>query len=232
MPSPSQRARLATVVLALTAAGAAVAGTIAGLGVPAAATAAGAPAGASIGKAVSIDPGFLTTSQLPQGSRYGSWNATRIFDGVPKRATFCLEDALPAADTRYVSYRAKKSVAAEQYVTVLAGDAAAAELYADVRSQIQGCFKEWLDLDIPQYADGKRKASWKRYGASQVEDGLSVYGVFTKPPKGFAKTVHMYAVGRDGAAVTVLHLAVLGKKKSAPVNTFTSAGGTAVRQMF
>lgn len=239
MSSVRLRGRLATASLALFAGGSAIAGVVAGLGVPAAASDAAAPARPAaaagtgeIADAVSIDPGFLSASQLPQGSRYGTWTASRIYSGVPKTATFCLADALPAAETRYVSYKGKKNVAAQEYVTVTDSEAEAQALVAELRAQIQRCYTEWLDLDIPQYNDGQRKASWKRYGTEKIEDGLTVFGVFTVPPKGFAKTTHLYGVGRDGNAVMVMHLGVIGARGDAPVKPFTKSGGKGLRQVF
>jgi hypothetical protein len=111
------RGRVASAALALCASGTAFGGLVAGLGVPAAASDVAAPAGpvaaasasdpSEIGTAVSIDPFFLKASQLPNGKRYGSWKASRIYNGVPRHPKFCLDGALPAAETRYVTYRGK-----------------------------------------------------------------------------------------------------------------------------
>ncbi len=238
MSSVRLRGRLATAALALFAGSTAIAGTVAGLGVHAVASGAAAPAPAvassagEIGQAVSLDPGFLRTSQLPQGPRFGRWSAGRIYNGVPKTATFCLDDALPAPETRYVSYKGKKNVAAQEYVTVLDTETEARALVASLRAQIQRCYTEWLDLDIPAYKNGQRTASWKRYGTKKIEDGLTVFGVFTVPPKGFAKTTHLYGVGRDGNAVMVMHLGVIGARGDAPVKSFTKSAGKGLRQVF
>lgn len=234
------RSRLATAALALTAAGTAFGGLVAGLGVPAAATAVAAPAaapmapaeGPEIGEGVSLDPAFLKAKQLPQGARYGTWKASKIYTGTPRNPKFCLQDVLPAAETRYVTYRGKTNVAAEEFVTVTASDAAAQALVNTVRAQVQSCFQTWLDTDIPQYREGHRKASWKRYGTERVEDGMTVIGVFTVPPKGYVKTSHLYAIGRDGHVVTVFHLGVPGDKTNAPVKAFTKAGAKGLRQVF
>ncbi|GAA0622366.1 hypothetical protein GCM10009547_26540 [Sporichthya brevicatena] len=228
------RGRIATAALALCAAGTAFGGLVAGLGVPAAATDVAAPAPSEkqeIGVGVSRLPSFLKTSQLPQGSRYGKWKASGVYTGTPRNPKFCLgHDVLPAAETRYRTYRGKKNVAAEEFVTIADNEAAAAALVSKLRTQIQGCYSEWLDADIPQYREGKRSASWKRYNTYAVEDGMTVIGVFTVPPKGFVKTTHLYAVGRDGAMVVVLHLGVPGGKAKAPAAKFTTAGATALRQ--
>lgn len=232
------RGRVATAALALCAAGTAFGGLVAGLGVPAAASNLAAPAaalpadGPQIGEGVSRGPSFLSTSQLPQGSRYGKWKGSGVYTGTPKNPKFCLENVLPAAETKYRTYRGKKNVAAEEFVTVADSPAAAAELVSKVRAQVQACYRTWLDTDIPQYREGKRKASFKRYGTETVEDGMTVIGVFTVPPKGFVKTSHLYAIGRDGSFVVVLHLGVPGTKANAPVGKFTSSGAKALRQAF
>lgn len=232
------RSRLATAALALCAAGTAFGGLVAGLGVPAAASDAAAPAATlptetpEIRPGVALAPGFLTASQLPQGKRYGTWKAGRIYEGVPRNPKFCLEGALPAPETSYVTYRGKTNVAAEEYVTVTDSAAAARALVASLRSQIQACYQQWLDTDIPQYRDSERRASWKRYGTAQVEDGLTVIGVFTVPPKGFVRTSHLYAIGRDGHVVVLLHLGVPGDRSNAPVKGFTKVGAKGLRQVF
>lgn len=238
-PSSRLGGRLATAALAFCAAGTAFGGLVAGLGVPAAASDAAAPAPmrpaetaetAESGEGVSLAPGFLKATQLPQGKRYGTWKASRVYAGVPRNPKFCLDGALPAPQTRYVTYRGKTNVTAEEFVTVTESDAAAQALVASLRSQIQSCYQEWLDTDIPQYRDGLRKASWKRYGTERVEDGMTVIGVFTVPPKGFVKTSHLYAIGRDGRVVVVFHLGVPGDRSNAPVKGFTKAGAKGLRQ--
>ena len=236
------RSRLATAALAITAAGTAFGGLVAGLGVPASATAVGAPVAAAmaseydgpgeIGTGVSLAPSFLKAAQLPQGARYGNWKASGIYTGTPRNPKFCLENVLPAAETRYKTYRGKTNVAAEEFITVTGSDAEAQALVNALRTKIQGCYQTWLNTDIPQYRDGKRSASFKRYGTAQVEDGMTVIGVFTVPPKGFVKTSHLYAIGRDGNKVVVFHLGVPGDKTNAPVAGFTKIGAKGLRQAF
>ena len=241
MTSLRLRGRLASAALALCASGTAFGGLVAGLGVPAAASGVAAPQtsvastaseGPEIGDAVSRAPGFLTAAQLPQGKRYGTWRTSRIYSGVPRHAKFCLDGVLPAAETRYVTYRGKTGVAGEEFVSVADSDADAAALVNSLRTKVQGCYQEWLNADIPAYNSGQRKASWKRYGTAQVEDGMTVIGVFTVPPKGFVKTAHLYAIGRDGNVVVVFHLGVPGGKGNAPVAGFSKAGAKALRQVF
>ncbi len=231
------RSRLATAALAITAAGTAFGGLVAGLGVPASATAVAAPAASDngpgeIGTGVSLAPSFLKASQLPQGNRYGTWKASKIYTGTPRNPKFCLEDVLPAAETRYKTYRGKTNVAAEEFITVTGSDTEAQALVNEVRAQVQSCFQTWLNADIPQYRDGHRKASWKRYGTTRVADGMTVVGVFTVPPKGFVKTSHLYAIGRDGNKVVIFHLGVPGDRSNAPVAGFTKAGAKGLRQAF
>ena len=231
------RGRIATAALALCAAGTAFGGLVAGLGVPAAASgvaapAAGPAAGPEIGEGVTRGPSFLRTSQLPQGSRYGNWRGGSVYAGTPRNPKFCLENVLPAAETQYRTFRGKTNVAAEEFVTVADSAAAAAALVDKVRAQVQRCYQTWLDTDIPQYAEGKRSAGFKRYGTVGVEDGMTVIGVFTVPPKGFVKTAHLYAIGRDGNFVVILHLGVPGTKANAPVAKFTNSGAKALRQAF
>ncbi|MGQ0630931.1 MAG: hypothetical protein ACT4P1_07800 [Sporichthyaceae bacterium] len=253
MSSTGTRRSVAPFALAVCAALTAIAGTAAGLGVPATAAPAAAPAAQTaalrtpalslatmenvgsareIGTAVSAEPGFLTAAQMPVGKRYGNWSRTGSFAGVPAAPVFCLEDALPAAQTRYVAFRGKKAVSAQEFVTVTGSEAAAVDLVNTVGIQIADCYQRWLDLDIDDYREGKRTASWKRYGGAEVEEGITFYGVFTVPPRGFARTTHLYAVGRDGNAVVVVHLAMLGPSDNAPDKAFRKLTKQALAQAF
>ncbi|MGQ0623723.1 MAG: hypothetical protein ACT4PP_03570 [Sporichthyaceae bacterium] len=253
MSSTGARRSLVPFALALFAGVTAIAGTAAGLGVPATATPVAAPAAqaaavraplASLatmgdvggvgesGEAGTLEPAFLTADQMPLGERYGTWKRTGSFAGVPAAPVFCLDSALPAEQTRYVAFRGKKAVSAQQFVTLTESAAAAADLVSEVGSQIAGCYQQWLDLEIDEYREGKRSASWKRYGGAAVEDGITFYGVFTVPPKGFARTTHLYAVGRDGSAVVVVHLAMLGPADNAPDKAFRKVTKQALAQAF
>lgn len=227
--------RLASVSLAVCAGITAVAGLATGVVVPAGA-AGGRAVSASLVPAVASGPTeakFLTAAQLPQGPRYRSWKAMPARAGLPDPRTFCLGGTMSPTTTSYTAYRSGTEAGAQHFIAVGATDARATALAAKLKAKIQGCFQEWLELTGHSIYQGKRiTASWKRYGTYDVADGLTVWGVFTSPPKPTPPTTHLYAVGRDGRTVTVLHLGLNGVQKDAPAGPFTETAETAMREMY
>ena len=57
--------------------------------------------------------------------------------------------------------------------------------------------------------------------------------MFTVPPKKAADPMtHMFAVGREGSTVMVVHMGVVGAKSRAPVNSFTTTAKKALRRLY
>ncbi len=137
-----------------------------------------------------------------------------------------------ADQTSYRAYTGSApKVSAQEYLIQAGSEAEATQLTDKLGTRLQNCYKEWLNLEIEAYNDAPRTASWERYRTTSVADGLTVYGVFTSPPKKFDKATHMYAVGRDGDRVMVLHLSLVGTQKTAPDSVFRSSAAHAVRIM-
>lgn len=229
MASQRVPGRARTVGVGLLAAGTAIAGVITGLGVPSSASEA-SPSTAAV---TTLDgPNYLTATALPQGARFGTWSAGQIVNGLPAKAPFCLDNAFDPATTSNRPYAGKSKVAAEELVSVLPNAQAADALTAKLRTQIQGCFQQWLNMDIPAYRTGKRTASWVRYASTSAPNDPTIYGVFTVPPAGYDPATNLYAVGRRGNTVMVVHLVLVGDKTDAPTAAFRSSAQAAVAALY
>ncbi|MGQ0844308.1 MAG: hypothetical protein ACT4QF_09235 [Sporichthyaceae bacterium] len=214
--------------VALTCASAAV---VLGFRVPATASAAHQPSLPPAAAPAGQDaPRFVDPAAMPQGDRFGHWGATAVRAGLPKATGFCLNGIFDAAQTSHRAYKgAAPKVNATQYIVQAAGEPQATALVAKLGKRLEGCYREWLNLDIDAYENAPRTASWQRYRTSGVADGLTVYGVFTVPPKQFDKATHLYGVGRDGDRVTVLHLTLVGSQSQAPDTAFRKSATHALR---
>jgi hypothetical protein len=215
--------RFATVALGVGTAAAAVACVLAG---PGTAVAQPDPSAASTG------PLFVSTDALPHGDRFGTWRGGAAIEGVPGKAPFCLGGEFDAKTTKYRTYSAAPKVAGQEYLSVQPTAAAAVALTAKLDRDLRECYKSWLSLNIPAYHDHKRSASWEKYTSSSPNSVMTVYGVFTVPPKGYDPATHLFGVGREGNTVMVLHMSMVGTKRNAPVSAFTDSANTALQVMY
>lgn len=226
----TSRSRYGAVGMALLAVSSATAAMLAGLGVPATASSQDSTPPAVTTTTKQTSPRFIEPAAMPQGERFGSWGASAVRTGLPKRAGFCLDGLFKAEQTSYRPYTGSApKVTAQEYV-IQAGSATEADkLVTKLGTRLQNCYKEWLNLEIAAYQDAPRTASWERYRTSSVGDGLTVYGVFTVPPKKFDRATHLYGVGRDGDRVMVLHMSLVGSQSDAPDDVFRSSAAHALR---
>jgi hypothetical protein len=216
----TSQGRFATMALGVGTAVAAIAGVLAG---PGTAMAQNTTAAATDG------PLFVNTDALPHGARFGAWEGSAASTGVPGKAPFCLGGEFDAKTTKYRTYSAAPKVAGQEYLSVAPTATAAGALVSKLGRDLQECYKEWLSLNIPAYHDHKRSASWERY---TLANGITVYGVYTVPPKGFDPATHLFAVGREGNTVMVLHISMVGTKANSPVSDFTKSASTALAVMY
>lgn len=229
MESQGVSGRARTIGVGLLAAGTAIAGVITGLGVPSSASET-SPSTAAV---TTVDgPNYLTATALPQGDRFGSWSAGPVDNGLPAKSPFCLDGVFDPSSTGHRSYFGKSKVAAEELVSVPGSGQAADALVAKLRTQIQGCYQQWLNMDIPAYRNGKRSASWVRYASSDSPTEPTIYGVFTVPPPGFDHATNLFAVGRRGNAVMLMHLVLVGDKADAPATAFRASAVAAVAALY
>jgi hypothetical protein len=221
--------RTRTIGVGLLAACTAVAGVITALGIPSSAS----QTSASTTAVTTADgPNYLAAAALPQGTRFGNWTAGPIDNGLPAKAPFCLDGVFDPSTTGNRGYYGKTKVAAEEMVSVLGSPQAADDLVTKLRTQIQGCYQQWLNMDIPAYRKGHRSASWARYASTDAPEDLTIYGVFTVPPAGFDPATNLYAVGRRGTTVMVMHMVLVGNRKDAPELPFQSSATTAMSTLY
>lgn len=221
--------RARTIGVGLLAACTVVAGVITALGVPSSASET-SPSTAAVATADS--PNYVAVAALPQGARFGSWTAGAIDNGLPAKSPFCLDGVFDPSTTGNRGYYGKTKVAAEELVSVLGSSQAADDLVSKLRTQIQGCYQQWLNMDIPAYRKGHRSASWARYASSDAPDEPTIYGVFTVPPPGFDHATNLYAVGRRGNTVMVMHMVLVGDRGNAPAVQFQSSAMAAMSTLY
>jgi hypothetical protein len=68
------------------------------------------------------------------------------------------------------------------------------------------------------------------YPHADIEDGLSLRGVFTTGD-GVEPGTALYGIGRDGRYVTVIELDQIGTRAGAPIAKFTRTAKTGLAQL-
>ncbi|MFL1899608.1 hypothetical protein ACJWDR_10965 [Streptomyces tauricus] len=188
------------------------------------------PAGAVVNTSAPVSvtssnaPKFLAASQLPPHPS-SAWTAGKVTPGVPDELVFCLEDALPGYDSSYRDFRTDLETNAQQ-LTVVVGSTAKADALAErLNKEIKACAAK------AEQADPEVEATLKDYGKLPVEEGAHVYGVHTSSSWG-ATDINLYAVGRDGRAVTVVKWGQMGDFSDAPVKAFKKTTTAAVNKLY
>ncbi|MFD0412368.1 hypothetical protein [Streptomyces sp. NPDC127108] len=168
-------------------------------------------------------PKFLSASELPPHAS-SAWHAGPITSGQPDPLPMCGGEALPSTSV-HRAYRTDLDTGALQ-VTVVERDVQRAKAFAELlRKDLAGCAKKVM----AQYPDVT--AAQKYYGKVDVEEGAHVYGVHTEASWG-ASDINMYAVGRDGRTVTLVHWGQMGDFSDAPVSAFKTTTATAVKKLY
>ncbi|MGX5186852.1 hypothetical protein ACWKT5_29835 [Streptomyces avermitilis] len=185
-------------------------------------TAVAGPAGAAVRGGGS--PAFLSAAELPPHPT-SSWTAGKVTDGVPDELRLCLDAALPGDDSRYRAYRTDLDTSARQLTMVLGDEATAKGRTARLNEDIRSCATR-IERPYPE-----TDAVLKDYGTLPVEEGAHVYGLHTATSWG-ASDIHLFSVGRDGRAVTVVEWAQLGDFTDAPVTAFKKTTTTAVNKLY
>ncbi len=198
------------------------AASLSGLAVTVAAVSTGLTGTAS---AAAAAPGFLAPKHLPPHAT-SSWSAGKVTAGLPDPVPFCFDGELPGGDaTWYREFRTDLDTGAVQTTVVSRSAAAARELAAELNQAMTRCAAELEQQDPGITAD------WKDYGSLPVEEGADVYGVHVASTAG-STDIHLFSVGRDGNAVTVVHWGQLGDFSDAPVAAFRKTTTTAVNRLY
>ncbi|MFD9339633.1 hypothetical protein ACFWBF_35425 [Streptomyces sp. NPDC060028] len=175
--------------------------------------------------AVAADgPAFLDARELPPQAGT-SWHAGPVTDGTPDPLPFCVGEALPGATSRHRAFWTDVDTGAVQVTVVERDETAARSLAALFDSAVKGC------AERVQQQDPEVKAEWRDYGRVGAEDGASVKGVRTTHAW-TGSDVHLFAVGRDGRTVTVVHWGRMGTFTDAPVSAFKKTTRTAVNKLY
>ncbi|MFJ1601366.1 hypothetical protein [Streptomyces sp. NPDC088261] len=172
--------------------------------------------------AAPVPPAFLAASQLPAAST--PWTAGPVRAGAAD--DFCVEGVAPDANTKHREFRTELDTGARQTITVAADEKKAKALAAKLRTAIEGC----LDRLQAEYPGLEGEALY--HGRIAVEEGADVYSVDTADPEVGSTDIALYAVGRDGRAVTVIGWSRLGDLEGAPLNGFRTTTRVAVAKLY
>jgi hypothetical protein len=182
---------------------------------------AGGLLGAAPALAQAPDPGFLAAGDLPPHPS-SRWHAGPVTAGRPDPLPFCGGETLPSTARSRV-FRTDVDAQAVQVVVVERDERRAADYAEVLRRSLASCAKRAAqDPDVT--------ATQKSYGKLDVEEGAHVYGLHTVTSWG-ASDVSLWAVGRDGRAVTLVGWGALGGFDSAPVKAFQRTARTAVNKL-
>jgi hypothetical protein len=196
---------------------------LAALGLTLAASSPGAAAGGAAGAGAKARvPGFLAAGDLPPHPS-SAWWAGEVTAGLPEEP-FCLDGALRAARSHHRAFHTDLDTNATQIAVTSPSNAAASRLAASLRASVAACAADWL-RETPGGT-----ASWEDYGGLAVGGGAHVYGVHVSIPDS-EPSVHLFGVGRDGKAVTVVRWGQMGDLGQAPVGDFKRTTRTAVQKL-
>ncbi|EPH44649.1 hypothetical protein STRAU_2207 [Streptomyces aurantiacus JA 4570] len=168
-------------------------------------------------------PRFLAPSELPPHAS-SDWYAGPVTAGQPDPLPMCGGEALPSISV-HRAYRTDLDTGALQVTVVERSEQRAKDFAELVRKDLAGCAKKVMKQN-PDIT-----AAQKYYGKVNAEEGAYVYGVHTKAPWG-ASDINMYAVGRDGNTVTLVHWGQMGGFADAPVAGFKTTTATAVNKLY
>ncbi|NEA43692.1 hypothetical protein [Streptomyces sp. SID11385] len=183
---------------------------------------AGGLLGAAPAFAQSAGPHYLTAGELPPHPS-SRWYAGPVTAGRPDPLPLCGGETLPSTAS-HRTFRTDVDARALQVVVVERDERRAADYAELLRRSLARCAEHAAE-------DPDVTATRKSYGRLDVEEGAHVYGLHTVT-RGGASDVSLWAVGRDGRAVTLVRWAQLGGFDSAPVKAFRRTTVTAVDKLY
>lgn len=167
---------------------------------------------------------FLSKSQFPQGDRWENWHQTAIKNGLQDPSHLCVEQILPESRTTYRAFYTDLDAGGVQYVVKAKDTAAAKKLVTRIKDRLPVCGERAAD-EMPE-----GEFHIVKYSHQDVEDGLSLRGLFTTGD-GVESGTTLYGIGRDGRYVTVVELDQIGEKSGAPITKFTKTARTGLQQL-
>ncbi|MEN8653993.1 hypothetical protein ABCR94_26165 [Streptomyces sp. 21So2-11] len=174
--------------------------------------------------AASAAPKFLSASQLPAASP--AWVAGAVKQGLPASQSPCTAGSVPKAGTKYRDFRTDLDTGARQTITVAATEAKAKALAAKIRTSITGC------LHRLQMADPGLEGEAFYHGKVNVAAGAHIHSLDTNSPEVGTVDINLFAIGRDGKAVTVVQWGQMGSLDAAPLAGFKKTAGVAVGKLY
>lgn len=172
----------------------------------------------TVGAARAAGPEFLPVQDLPNDP---TWVAGPIEIGEPDPEEFCVGHVIMEAGTRHRSYQTDLDTFARQHIMRATTDQAAARLQHRLDRAVRGC----ADAYEEEYPGSI--ATFKRYGRQEIGDSVAVFGVFVEDDFG-ALSANLFAVGRDGTAVTAVRYGRIGREADVPVRAFERTARRAV----
>lgn len=168
-------------------------------------------------------PRFLAPSELPPHPS-SDWYAGPVTPGQPDPLPMCGGEGLPSISV-HRTYRTDLDAGALQVTVVERSEQRAKEFAELLRKDLATCAEKVMrqNPDIT--------ASQKYYGKVTAEEGAHVYGVHTEASWG-ASDINLYAVGRDGNTVTLVHWGQMGGFADARVTDFKKTTATAVNKLY
>lgn len=169
-------------------------------------------------------PAFLSPAELPPHPS-SSWSSGDILDGLPHPLPFCFGGTLPGTTSQYREFWTDLDANATQVTVVSQNETTAATLAALWEESIQECAHTTVEQDPDASAD------WRDLGSVDVEEGAHLYGVHVAHSWG-ATDIHLFAVGRDGNAVTLVRWGQMGDFQDANPADFEQTARTAVNKLY
>ena len=163
---------------------------------------------------------FVPKSDLPQASKYTPWTASAPKAGLPSPMYTCIKGILPAGKTSYQTFSSDMTAEVRETITRTGSSAAAKTLVTQLRRAVRNCDDRLDDV-----------TSINRVGAWDIEDGLTLHGVYSAP-EGSEYNFQLFAIGRDGRKVIVTTFSDMGQKSDAPIAAFTTTAKRALTKAF
>jgi hypothetical protein len=171
---------------------------------------------------------FLTGGQMPQDKDFGSWEQSGINDGRVGTSDQCVRDVLPRTRTQNRTFLSD-TAEGTQFVVKAADKAAAAKLVTRIKDRIGDCAEDWENN--ADDADVDADVDVRSYAHQDVENGLSLRGLYVSVDDTAHGDGWLYGIGRDGRYVTVVVLSGFGGRSDAPVGRFTTTSKKALEQL-
>ncbi|ARZ67968.1 hypothetical protein M1P56_28400 [Streptomyces sp. HU2014] len=170
-------------------------------------------------------PAFLEPSELPPHP--GGWRAGPVEPGLPEGGVPCVVAAVLDGQEDRAAHRrffTDLDTGADQVTLTAAGEAQAAALVRAAERSLRGCAARVVQQEP------RAKAEMRDFGAVNAGDGGRVLGMQSVHPQS-SWDINLFAVGRSGTKVTLVHWGRMGRWADAPVPAFKKTTATALARL-